>query len=89
MDSIEYMNFIMPTAEQLKEEEWFCSLSKTEQQLVVLRSEMMDGKIPRYDESDSSPHTCYEDVIGSTLFWARERGEITEEESDRLYKKYC
>lgn len=85
--SEEYARFIMPTVEELEEERNIASMSETEQELYYLYNQMLDGKIQRYSENTGN-HTCYEDAVGCTLFWAVQGNKITEEESDRLYEKY-
>ncbi len=82
-------SFVMPTADDLKLERYIASLSKTEKQLYFIKENMLDGKIFRMNDERHDPrHTCYEDAVGFTLFCAVESGEISEEESDRLYEKY-
>ena len=83
----EYARFIMPTAAELVEERRIADMSKTERELHELRVQMLDGKVPRLSDHISG-RTCYEDAVGCTLFWAVEWGEITQEESDRLYSQY-
>ena len=83
----EYARFIMPTAAELAEERRIADMSRTEQELHELRVQMLDGKLPRLSDHIGG-RTCYEDAVDCTLFWAVEGGEITQEESDRLYSKY-
>ena len=85
--SSEYARFIMPTAAELAEERRIADMSRTEQELYELRVQMLDGKLPRLSDHIGG-RTCYEDAVDCTLFWAVEGGEITQEESDRLYSKY-
>jgi len=83
------MDNYLPTVDELREEQYIYSLSETERELYFLRRDLLDGKIFRMDDERYDPsRTCYENAIGCTLFWAVDRGIITSEESDRLYKKY-
>ncbi len=85
----DYSRFILPTTAELVEEERIFKMSDTERELYYIRQDMLNDKVFRMDdERYDGKGTCYEDAIGCSLFWASERGKITEEEYDRLYKKY-
>ena len=82
MDSIfseKYGKFVMPSAEQIKKENYIASLSATERELYMLREQKLNGDISSAD---------YQDAIDCVLFWALENNEITEEDNEYLYKKY-
>ncbi len=82
MDSIfseKYEKFVMPSAEQIKKENYIANLSATERELYMLRERKLDGSISSAD---------YRDAIDCVLFWALENNENTEEENEYLYKKY-
>ena len=79
IESAEYARFIMPTADELKEEKRLLSLSETEKQLENLRNAYLDGKISK---------DRYEDGIGCELFHALDAGKITQEEDNALYEKF-
>ncbi len=86
----DYSRFIMPTTAELKEERRISEMSDTEKELYFIRQDMLNGRIFRMlDERYDGKRTCYEDAIDCVLFWARERGEITEEEDKRLSKLYA
>lgn len=88
--SQEYLDFVMPSIDVLREEEYICGLSETEKELYFLRRDLLNGKVLRStDERYDPSRTCYEDAVGCSLFWARESGRITAEEEERLYKKYA
>ena len=83
-------NCLALTVSEWEDEEYVRSLSDTEKELHFIRQDFLNGKIKRYDDGGSeNGHTCYEDAIEMTLFWAEERGKITAEESEMLSKKYA
>lgn len=85
----DYEAFIMPTAEELREEIRYSDMSETEKQLAAIRLDLLNGKVKRFDDPDyDNKYTCYEDAINCVLFWDEQRGKITVEERERLYKRY-
>lgn len=77
------------TTDQLREEERWLKLSRTEQELESIRSDLLEGKIKRFDDPEYDGRaTCYEDAIGCVLFWAVQDGKISEEEHSKLYEKF-
>lgn len=76
-----YTRFIMPTADELREEKYVESLSDTERELYYLRKDMINGKLPHSSN--------YEDAVDMILFYASEAGKITDDEYRRLEEKYA
>ena len=90
MDSLEYDKFIMPTAEELREEIRYSNMSETEKQLAAIKLDLLNGQVKRFDDPDyDNRYTCYEDAIGCVLFWDEENGKITAEERKVLEKRYA
>ena len=79
IDSPEYAKFIMPTADELKEELRWSKLSRVEKQLELLRNDYYNGKI----DVDR-----YIDAIDCELFYAVESNEITDEKRNELFDKF-
>ena len=77
--SDKYANFIMPTTEQIAEEQRLSKLSPVEKQLELLRTDYLNGKIDK---------DMYDDLIGWELSDAVEVNKITLEKSNELYNKF-
>ena len=82
------MRGIMLTISEIDEENRFYNLPRVHQELEVLRTNMMEHKIPRIGDENPYNRTFYEDAVSCTIFHAVERGELTEELGDELYKIY-
>lgn len=82
-------NFVCPDMEILLEEEKISRMSKTEKEVYHFYQQLLEGKIKRdKDLSLEEYDKSYEYALDCILFWAVEGGEISQEESNRLYKKY-
>ena len=80
-----YRKLNNPIVQEFSAEEEYEVLSETEGKLYMLREQMLIGKIPL---NANGNETCYQDAISFTLHLAVQDNLITQEESDRLYKKY-
>lgn len=82
------MNGIMLTVSEIDEENRFYSLPRVMQELEILRTGMLDQKIPRIGDENPYNRTFYEDAISCTLSNAIESGEISEDEYEAIYSLY-
>jgi len=82
------MDGIMLTVAEIDAENRFYSLPRVQQELEVLRTNMMENEIPRIGDENPYNRTFYEDAVACTISYAIESGEITEESGEELYKIY-
>lgn len=82
-------NFLYPDMMTRLKEEQISKMSGTEKEIYHLHEQLLEGRIKR--DKDLSSEECdrsYEYALDCILFWAVEDGNITQEESNELYKKY-
>lgn len=82
-------NFVYPDMMTLLKEEKISKMSKTEKEIHHLHEQLLEGNIKRDKDLSSEEYDrSYEYALDCILFWAVECGDITQEESNELYKKY-
>ena len=81
--------FVYPDMMTLLKEEQISKMSKTEKEIYHLHEQLLEGKIKRDKDLSSEEYDrSYEYALDCILFWAVEGGDIKQEESNELYKKY-
>ena len=81
--------FVYPDMMALLKEEQISKMSKTEKEIYHLHEQLLEGKIKRDKDLSSEEYDrSYEYALDCILFWAVECGDITQEKSNELYKKY-
>lgn len=82
-------NFICPDMMTLLKEERISKMSETEKEIYHLHEQLLEGRIKRDKDLSSEEYDrSYEYALDCILFWAVEGGDITQEKSNELYKKY-
>ena len=82
-------NFVCPDMMTLLKEEQISEMSQTEKEVYYLHERLLKGQIKRdKDLSSEEYEKSYEYALDCILFWAVEGGDITQEKSNELYKKY-
>lgn len=82
-------NFVYPDMMTLLKEEQISKMSETEKEIYHLHEQLLEGDIKRDKDLSSEEYDrSYEYALDCILFWAVESGDVTQEESNELYKKY-